>query len=117
MKYSGFKINLFKKVMETLRRLRIVADLSGYKKQTLKSQMRDRLFCLYRHNSFQAYFASKIIFISITELRYVALTVTYEYKERFPVSTHLSKKKKNNLSRQISSLHILSLLKSIECYI
>jgi len=43
VKYSGFKINLFKKVMEALRGLRIVADLPGFKKQTLKSPMRDRL--------------------------------------------------------------------------
>jgi len=33
VKFSGFKKNLFKKVMETLRGLRIVADLSGYKKK------------------------------------------------------------------------------------
>jgi len=31
VKFSGFKKNLFKKVMETLRRLRIVADPPGYK--------------------------------------------------------------------------------------
>jgi len=43
VKYSGFEKKLFKKVIEILRVLRIVADLLGYKKQTLKSQMRGRL--------------------------------------------------------------------------
>jgi len=46
VKYSGFKINYLKKSYGNSARVAIIAALPGYKKQTLKSQMRNRLLII-----------------------------------------------------------------------